>query len=71
MLNLIENGKHKQVLLTHHLHDGVWIEKQLAKIPEDFHAIVRAQYGERYLSNTDTQHEGERRRNTNVWFRET
>ncbi|UJS23364.1 replication endonuclease [Thiothrix winogradskyi] len=57
--------------LTHHLHDGVWIDKQLAKIPEDFHAIVRSQYADRYLSNTDTQTEGERRRNTNLWFRET
>ena len=59
------------VLPVNHPHDSVWIDEQLARVPEDFHAGIRAQYATRYQSSTDTQSESERRRNTNLWLMDT
>ncbi len=69
MLNITENGKHQHVQMAHHLHDSVWIEEQIATIPEDFHAGVRTEYATRY--QTDGATEGERRRNANQWLSRT
>ena len=48
--------------LAHNSHDEYWLRQQFAKIPEEFHAGIRAEYTKLYQSGA---HQGEGRRKAN------
>ena len=54
--------------LAHNSHDEYWLRQQFAKIPEEFHAGIRAEYTKLYQSGA---HQGEGRRKANNFILDT
>jgi hypothetical protein len=51
---------------NHHPQDAYWIETRLASLPFAYHDSIQREYANRY--QTAGQHEGERRRNANLFL---